>query len=354
MRAAYYRTYGPARAVLEIGELPDPVPGPGEVRVRMKFSGINPSDCNRRAGIRDRPGYPLIIPHSDGAGEIDAVGEGVPPERIGEPVWIWNAQRARPFGTAAEYVALPSRQAVRLPAGVMLADGASLGVPGMTAYFSLLADGPLDGRDVLVTGGAGAVGFYAVQIARLAGARTVVTTVSSEEKARIAAAAGAEVIINYRTEDVAERVMQTTGGRGVDRISEVDFGGNLAITLKVIQPDCAIGAYASKGRARAGIAVLSAAVQQRGRALHPVLHHARCAARLRDPRRRSLVCGRRVDASAETNPAARRHRYGARDGRAGRFRRQGDAEHLTHEPGCKCSVALRPGSAGFRAAGRSA
>ncbi len=247
MKAAYYRTYGPARAVLEVGELPDPVPGPGEVRVRMKFSGINPSDCNRRAGIRDRPGYPLIIPHSDGAGEIDAVGEGVGRERIGEPVWIWNAQRARPFGTAAEYVALPSRQAVRLPAGVTLADGASLGVPAMTAYFSLFADGPLDGRDVLVTGGAGAVGFYAVQFARLAGARTVVTTVSSDEKARIAAAAGAEVIINYRTEDVAERVMHATGGRGVDRISEVDFGGNLAVTLKVMQPDCAIGAYASKG-----------------------------------------------------------------------------------------------------------
>jgi NADPH:quinone reductase len=247
MKAAYYRTYGPARAVLEIGKLPDPVPGPGEVRVRMKFSGINPSDCNRRSGIRDRPGYPLIIPHSDGSGEIDAVGEGVGWERIGEPVWIWNAQRARPFGTAAEYVALPSRQAVRLPAGVTLADGASLGVPGMTAYFSLLADGPLDGRDVLVTGGAGAVGFYAVQIARLAGARTVVTTVSSDEKARIAATAGTDVIINYRTEDVAERVMQATGGRGVDRISEVDFGGNLAVTLKVMRPDCAIGAYASKG-----------------------------------------------------------------------------------------------------------
>jgi NADPH2:quinone reductase len=247
MKAAYYRTYGPARSVLEVGELPDPVPGPGEVRVRIRFSGINPSDCNRRAGIRDRPGYPLIIPHSDGAGEIDAVGTGVPPERLGERVWIWNAQRARPFGTAAEYVALPSRQAVRLPAGVTLADGASLGVPAMTAYFSLLADGPLEGRDVLVTGGAGAVGFYAVQLARLGGARTLTTTVSSDAKAEIAAAAGASVIINYRTEDVAGRIMRATEGRGVDRISEVDFGGNLAVTLKVMKPDCAIGAYASKG-----------------------------------------------------------------------------------------------------------
>ncbi|MGE0751182.1 MAG: NADPH:quinone reductase [Variibacter sp.] len=247
MRAAYFKEYGPAREVLQAGELPDPQPGPGEVRVRVHFSGINPSDCNRRAGTRDRPGYPLIIPHSDGAGEIDAVGEGVPVSRIGERVWIWNAQRARPFGTAAEYVTLPSAQAVRLPDNVTLEEGAGLGVPAMTAYFSLFADGPLEGLDVLVTGGAGACGLYAVQFARLAGAETVVTTVSGEAKAKVAAAAGAQHIVNYRTEDVAARIMEATGGRGVDRISEVDFGGNLKTTLAVMKVDCAIGAYASKG-----------------------------------------------------------------------------------------------------------
>ena len=115
MKAAYYTEYGAARAVLQVGDLPDPQPGPGEVRVRVRYSGINPSDCNRRSGTRDRPGYRLIIPHSDGSGEIDAVGEGVGSERLGEKVWIWNAQRQRPFGTAAEYVALPSEQAVQLP-----------------------------------------------------------------------------------------------------------------------------------------------------------------------------------------------------------------------------------------------
>lgn len=247
MKAAYFTDFGPARDVLRVGELPDPQPGPGEVRVRVRFSGINPSDCNRRAGTRDRPSYPLIIPHSDGAGEIDSVGEGVSSGRIGEEVWIWNAQRGRPFGTAAEFVALPAHQAVPLPDGVSLEVGASLGVPAMTAYFSLFDDGPLEGRDVLVTGGAGAVGFYAVQFARLAGARTLITTISSDAKAKIVADVGAPVIVNYRDENVAERVMQATGGRGIDHISEVDFGGNLPTTLAVMKVGCAIGAYASKG-----------------------------------------------------------------------------------------------------------
>lgn len=247
MKAAYYTEYGSAGRVLKVAELPDPQPAPGEVRVRVRFSGINPSDCNRRSGTRDRPGYPLIIPHSDGAGEIDLVGEGVSRERIGENVWIWNAQRGRAFGTAAEYVALPAAQAVRLPQDTSLEAGACFGVPAMTAYFSLFDNGPLEGRDVLVTGGAGAVGYYAVQFARLAGARTLVTTVSSETKARMADEAGAPVIVNYKTEDVAERVMEATGRRGIDHISEVDFGGNLKTTLAVMKVSCAIGAYASKG-----------------------------------------------------------------------------------------------------------
>ena len=247
MKAAYYTEYGAAREVLKVGELPDPLPGPGEVRVRVRFSGVNPSDGNRRAGTRDRPGYPVITPHSDGSGEIDAVGEGVSPTRIGEKVWIWNAQRGRPFGTAAEYVALSSQQAVKLPDGVTLEDGACFGVPAMTAYYSLFDSGPLEGKDVLVTGGAGAVGFYAVQFAKLAGARTLVATVSGDEKAGMAAKAGAPDVVNYRTENVASRIMDATEGRGVDHISEVDFGGNLATTLAVMKVGCAIGAYASKG-----------------------------------------------------------------------------------------------------------
>src|SRR5262249_36646426 len=161
-----------------------------EVRVRIRYSGINPSDCNRRRGTRDRPGYPLIIPHSDGAGEIDRVGEGISRARIGERVWTWNAQRGRAFGTAAEYVALPAPQTVAMPAGVPLELGAGFGVPAMTAYFSLFSDGPLDGREVLVTGAAGAVGLYAAQFARLGGAQSLVGTVSSAAKAEVAAAAG--------------------------------------------------------------------------------------------------------------------------------------------------------------------
>ena len=246
MRAAYYTHYGAARDVITVGELPDPSPGAGEVRVRIRYSGINPSDCNRRRGIRDRPGYSLIVPHSDGAGEIDAVGEGVSTARIGERVWTWNAQRGRPFGTASQYVCLPSAQAIIMPAGVPLEIGASFGVPAMTAYFSLFSDGPLEGREVLVTGGAGAVGLYAAQFARLAGARRLIATVSTEEKARLVAAAGVSIIVNYKLENVAERVMAETGG-GVDRVSEVDFGGNLPTTLRVARESCAIGAYASRG-----------------------------------------------------------------------------------------------------------
>ena len=247
MKAGFYTEYGPARQVLRLGDLPDPQPELGEVRVRMRFSGINPSDCNRRAGIRDRPGYQLIVPHNDGAGEIDAVGEGVSPERVGERVWIWSAQRGRPFGTASEYVTLPSAQAVHLPDNTSLEAGACIGVPAMTAYYSLFADGPIEGLDVLVTGGAGAVGLYAVQFAMLAGARSVITTVSGDVKATVVAETGVPVIVNYRTEDVAARVMRVTEGRGIDRISEVDFGGNLATTLAVMSMRCAIGAYASKG-----------------------------------------------------------------------------------------------------------
>jgi NADPH2:quinone reductase len=249
VKAAYYTDYGAARDVLQVGDLEDPQPGPGEVRVRVRYSGINPSDCNRRSGTRDRPGYPLIIPHNDGSGEIDAVGEGVSRERIGEKVWIWSAQRQRPFGTAAEYVALPSERAVRLPRGTSLEDGACFGVPAMTAYFSLFDNGPLDGRDVLVTGAAGACGYYAAQFARLGGARTLVATVSGDKKARMAAEVGVPVVVNYRTEDVAARVMDVTQGRGADVISEVDFGGNLETTLVVAKVGCYVGAYASKGAA---------------------------------------------------------------------------------------------------------
>ncbi|MEM7546579.1 MAG: NADPH:quinone reductase [Pseudomonadota bacterium] len=243
MKAAWYEGFGPAADVLTIGDLPDPEPGAGEVLVRIHATGINPSDAKLRAGAR--PGavmeFPRIVPHSDGAGEIVAVGTGVDAGRVGERVWLWNAQWKRAFGTAAQMIALPAEQAVRLPDSTSFAEGASLSIPAMTAWYAVYADGPVAGKTVLVTGGAGTVGRYACQMAALGGAR-VITTVSSDAKA---AHSGAADWINYREADVAEAVMDMTSGEGVDRIVEVDFGANQAASLAVIKAGGTIASYAS-------------------------------------------------------------------------------------------------------------
>lgn len=246
MRAAYYERTGPAREVLQLGELATPQPGPGEVRVRLAASGVNPSDVKSRAGLRSRElPFPRIVPHSDGAGVIDAIGAGVAAARLGERVWTWNAAWKRPFGTAAQFVVLPAEQAVRLPDGVGFDVGACLGIPALTALHAVRMDGGVAGRSVLVTGGAGAVGHYAVQMARLAGARQVIAAVSSEEKARLAREAGAEVTIDYRREDVAARVQEATGGEGVDRVIEVDFAANVNSSLAAVRPEGDIVVYGS-------------------------------------------------------------------------------------------------------------
>ncbi len=243
MHAVYYDGFGPADEVLTFGEMPDPIAGPGEVLVQIKATGVNPSDVKLRAGAR--PGavmaYPRVIPHSDGAGVIEAVGEGVDPGRVGQRVWLWNAAWQRAFGTAAERIALPSAQAVYLPDQASFADGACLGIPAVTGWFSVFGDGPVAGKTVLVTGGAGAVGRYACQMAALGGAR-VITTVSSAEKA---AHAGVTDWINYRDTDVAEAVLALTHGEGVDRIIDVDFAANQAIALRVLKPGGVIASYAS-------------------------------------------------------------------------------------------------------------
>jgi len=247
MWAGWYERNGPAAQVIEVGEMPPPGVGPGEVLVRVAASGVNPSDVKRRAGARGQTiAYPRIIPHSDGAGVVEAVGAGVPPSRVGERVWLFNAQWRRPFGTAAGYVALPAAQAVRLPDHVTFAEGACLGIPAMTAHRCLFADGPVGGLVVLVTGGAGAVGHAAMQLAAWGGA-TVIATVSSEAKAAAARAAGTHHVVNYKTENVIERVRTLTGGRGVDRIVEVDFGANLPVSREVLKPNGTIAAYASMG-----------------------------------------------------------------------------------------------------------
>ena len=226
MQAAFYTKQGPAAEVLRVGEQPTPQPGPGEVRVRLRTSGVNPSDYKvRKGGFGRALGWPLVIPHSDGAGVIDAVGEGVPAGRVGERVWLWNGQWLRPFGTAAQFIALPAAQAVPLPAGVDDAQAACLGIPAMTALHAVRLAQLQPGMTVLVSGGAGSVGHYAIQFARLRGA-TVLTTVSSEEKAAHARSAGAAHAILYRSEDVGARVQELTGGRGVDAVIEMDLTAN--------------------------------------------------------------------------------------------------------------------------------
>lgn len=246
MQAAVYERVGPAREVLSLRELPRPEPGPGEVRVRLACSGINPSDVKTRMGVRSKVlPFPQIVPHSDGAGVIDAVGTGVDRSRIGERVWTWNAAWGRAQGTAAEWIALPSMQAVRLPDNTDFAAGACLGIPALTAFHAVAVDGGVRDKTVLIAGGAGAVGHYAIQFARLAGAATIISTVSSPEKAAQARAAGADVLLDYRREDVAARVRELTDGRGVDRVIEVDLSANVKLDFEVVREEGDLVIYGS-------------------------------------------------------------------------------------------------------------
>jgi len=243
VQAAWYEKNGAAAEVLKVGELPDPEPGPGEVRLRLHASAVNPSDVKARAGSRPIR-WPRLIPDSDGAGMIDKVGAGVASHRIGDRVWTFNGQWERPFGTSAQLIALPAALAVPLPASLSWEQGACLGIPVMTAHRCLFADGPIAGRTVLVTGGAGVVAHYAIQLAKWAGAK-VITTVSSDAKAAHARAAGADIVINYRSEQVVERIKAETGG--VDHVVDVDFGKNLPVTARILKPNGVIASYASMG-----------------------------------------------------------------------------------------------------------
>jgi NADPH:quinone reductase len=246
MLAAFYEAKGKPREVLRVGELPDPEPGPGEVRVRVSASGVNPTDTKARGGFRGnvRMAFPRVIPHQDGAGVIDRIGAGVSPSRLGQRVWIYEAQWQRPLGTAAQLVAVPEEHAVALPDGASFAEGACLGIPAMTAHACLFADGPVEGKTVLVPGGAGAVGFYAVQLARLGGAR-VIATVGSPEQAELVRSAGISEVIDRKKEEVRERVLRLTKGRGADRIIEVAFGANLADDVEMLATGGVIATYAS-------------------------------------------------------------------------------------------------------------
>jgi NADPH:quinone reductase len=246
MKAAVYDRHGAASEVLRVEDVARPAPGPGEVLVKVEFSGINPTDWKSRSGATARPIDGFQIPHHDGAGVIDAVGEGVDPARLGQRVWLWMAAAGSKWGTAAEWTVVPERNAVPLPAGVSAELGASLGVPAMTAHRCLFADGPIDGKTVLVAGGAGAVGHFAIELAKHAGAR-VATTVSGPQKAELAAKAGADLVVNYREPDAADQISSFAGPGGVDHVVELALGANLQLDLTVIaRPDARIVCYAAE------------------------------------------------------------------------------------------------------------
>jgi NADPH:quinone reductase len=243
MTAALYDKHGPAAEVLKVVEVERPEPGPGQVRVRMQLSGINPTDWKARAGLTPRPMDGFQIPHHDGAGVIDAVGEGVDPGRVGQRVWTWLAASGNRWGTAAQWCVLPSRQAVLLPDGASAELGACLGVPAMTAHRCLYADGPVEGKNVLVAGGAGAVGHFAIELAKFGNAR-VVTTVSGPQKAELAKQAGADLVVNYRDADAADQLRAFAPQ--MDRIVELALGANLELDLAVSGPRTHIVDYAAE------------------------------------------------------------------------------------------------------------
>lgn len=243
MLAAFFKGPGIPADVLEIGEVLTPKPGAGEVRVKIAAAGINPFDTKLLG-----PYYHFVehlfqvIPLKDGAGVIDELGEGVSEHRLGERVWLRNAAG----GTAAEYAVVPSEQAQPLPDHVSFEEGASLGVPLVTAWYNIEFGGDLTGKNVLITGGAGSVGHYAVQLAKFKGA-VVYTTVSSQEKADHAAKAGADHIINYRTENTAEKIMDLTGGKGIDFCAETNLSANGALHGAVMVPKSRVAAYGTDG-----------------------------------------------------------------------------------------------------------
>lgn len=249
MRAAVFENSGPAREVLRIRDLPEQKPGAGEVRVRLSRSGVNPTDVKVRGGAPGRKAaFPLIVPHHDGAGVVEETGPGASRLRAGDRVWVFGAQNGRPFGTAAEHVVLPERNVVPLPDALSFDDGACLGVPPMTAHAAVFGETSPSGMRVLVTGGAGNVGRYAIQMARHAGAR-VIATASSPAKAEIARAAGAETTVDYRAPDAGSRILAATQGRGVDLAIDVDTTANIRMIADVLADGGRVVSYGSAGLA---------------------------------------------------------------------------------------------------------
>ncbi len=245
MQAVWYEQKGDAKAVLQYGEMNIPDIGAGQVRVRVHASGVNPADTKGRSGWGGDMTMPYsrIVPGQDGAGVIEAIGAGVPQSRLGERVWLYESQREQPFGTGAEYVVVPSHKAVHLPDNTNFAQGACLGVPAMTSHRCMFADGSVEGQTILVTGGAGAVGYYALQWAKWGSAK-VITTVSRPEQEQLVKSVGADAIVNYKTENAIERIQTITGQkRGIDRIVDVDFSANIDVAAAVLKPNSSVNTY---------------------------------------------------------------------------------------------------------------
>jgi len=243
MKAAWYERQGPAPQVLEVGEIPDPEPGPGELRIRVAASGVSPGDVKKRQDAFGKGmSHPRVVPHSDGAGEVDAVGEDVSRDWLGERVWCFGAQSYRPFGTAAELVVVPARQAVLLPEGVSMEQGACLGIPGITAHRAVHVAGPAANRVVLVQGAAGSVGLCAVHLARRAGAR-VIAVVRGESDEPLVREAGAEEVL-VAGDGLPDRARETAPA-GVDHIVEVSFADNIAADAAMLASGGSIAACAS-------------------------------------------------------------------------------------------------------------
>ena len=244
MKAIKFEKFGEASNVLQLSDETDPRPGPDEVLVSIETSGVNPSDVKKRAGSpADLLDDGFVIPHSDGAGVIIDVGDNVSRERIGQRVWIYQAQYGRRFGTAAEAAAIDSRRAPQLPDVASFEVGACLGIPAMTAHRCVFADGDVDGQTILVTGGAGRVGYYAIQWAKMAGA-TVIASASNRDDAKACKQAGANAVVNHRESDFADQI-NAASEKKIDRVVEVEFGTNLAAILKVVRTGATIATYSS-------------------------------------------------------------------------------------------------------------
>lgn len=245
MRAVWYDDQGPAQDVLQYGELPDPFPGPGEVRVRVSLSGVSPGDTKKRRGwLGSSMPYPRVVPHSDAAGVVDVVGDGVDQARVGRRVWVYGAQSYRPFGTAAEFVIVPASLAVDLPPGVSDEIGASLGIPGITAHRAVFGDGPVGGQTVLVHGVLGGVGSLAAQLAMWGGATVIGTVRHQDDRAQVIAVPAGQVVA-LDASDAADQI-RALAAEGVDRIVEVAFSDNVDLDAAVAKVGAVIAAYATR------------------------------------------------------------------------------------------------------------